>query len=585
MHAVDADGARAPVRRRCAARPSCSSRVAYLAVGAVFGAIDVVVVGVRRGGGRARVRRRRAGRLRRRQPGRGAGLRRRPPARHAGRAVRRLRGRSSALAAQLLCAVGSLLSLVAVGLPRRAGHRAGARVGHRRWSSPGCRGRRSPSRWPGRSPASRSASPPARRSRARPSTPGARRRRSPSRRCAAALAGLLALAGAPLLRGPVRRPAVRRTEARGLSGRPRGSRLVVGRRAPRAAPPRSEGRTLWRLAPAVPTITLNNGVEIPQLGFGVFQIPPEETAEATRTALEIGYRHIDTAQMYGNEKGSARPSASSGIDRGEVFVTSKLNNNRLDRDDVLRVVRPEPRRPRLRPPRPVPHPLAAAGRRRDYVADAGRRWRRSTPAAGCKAIGVSNFQPHHLRTLFAASEVRPAVNQIEVHPFLAQDELRAFDAEHEIVTEAWSPIARGKVADDPVDPRDRRAARPHAGAGDAALARPARRRRLPEVGHPQPDRGELRRSSTSSSTSADMAAITGAGPGRAHRPRPRTSSTTSRGLPSGLPERRGLHGMRPRARSPAPPRRPGPPRGPGRRACVGGAARTLLRRVGPAGRR
>ena len=115
----------------------------------------------------------------------------------------------------------------------------------------------------------------------------------------------------------------------------------------------------------VPTVTLNNGVEIPQLGFGVFQIPPEETAAATRTALEIGYRHIDTAQMYGNEKEVGQAVRESGLDRGEVFVTSKLNNNRLrPRRHPARRSTGASRRPRLRPARPVPHPLAAAGRER-----------------------------------------------------------------------------------------------------------------------------------------------------------------------------------------------------------------------------
>ncbi|TFV70282.1 aldo/keto reductase [Blastococcus sp. CT_GayMR19] len=199
---------------------------------------------------------------------------------------------------------------------------------------------------------------------------------------------------------------------------------------------------------AVPTIALNNGVEIPQLGFGVFQIKPGETAEATRTALEIGYRHIDTAQMYGNEKQVGEAVRDSGLDRGEIFVTSKVNNNRLHRDamlasfdqtladlgfDYLDLFL-------------IHWPLPAAS---DYVA----RWKvmEEIYASGrVKAIGVSNFQPAHLRNLFASSEVRPAVNQVEVSPFLVQDEIRAFDADHGIVTEAWSPIARGKVADDPV---------------------------------------------------------------------------------------------------------------------------------------
>jgi 2,5-diketo-D-gluconate reductase A len=201
-------------------------------------------------------------------------------------------------------------------------------------------------------------------------------------------------------------------------------------------------------APGVPTITLNNAVEIPQLGFGVFQIPPEETVKATTTALEVGYRHIDTAQMYGNEREVGIAVRESGIPRGEVFVTSKLNNNRLERDDILRSFDTsladlgfEYLDLFL-----VHWPLPGVS---DYVA----RWKAMEEiyASGrVKAIGVSNFQPHHLRDLFASSEVRPAVNQIEVHPYLTQDDVRAFGAEHGIVTEAWAPIAKGKVADDTV---------------------------------------------------------------------------------------------------------------------------------------
>jgi 2,5-diketo-D-gluconate reductase A len=201
-------------------------------------------------------------------------------------------------------------------------------------------------------------------------------------------------------------------------------------------------------APGVPTITLNNGVEIPQLGFGVFQIPPDETVKATTTALEVGYRHIDTAQMYGNEREVGIAVRESGIPRGEVFVTSKLNNNRLERDDILRSFDTsladlgfEYLDLFL-----VHWPLPGVS---DYVA----RWKAMEEiyASGrVKAIGVSNFQPHHLRDLFASSDVRPAVNQIEVHPYLSQDEVRAFGTDHGIVTEAWAPIAKGKVADDAV---------------------------------------------------------------------------------------------------------------------------------------
>jgi len=198
----------------------------------------------------------------------------------------------------------------------------------------------------------------------------------------------------------------------------------------------------------VPTIRLNNGVEIPQLGFGVYQVPPEDTADAVATALEIGYRHIDTAEMYGNEKGVGEAVARSGIDRGEVFVTSKLNNGFHRRDDALRA---------------FDQSLGDLGFEYldlflihwplpgidvDYI-ETWKAMEEIYASGRCRAIGVSNFQAHHLRRLFSQAQVRPAVNQIEVHPYLTQEELRAFDADHEIVTEAWSPIAQGKVLDDP----------------------------------------------------------------------------------------------------------------------------------------
>jgi 2,5-diketo-D-gluconate reductase A len=198
----------------------------------------------------------------------------------------------------------------------------------------------------------------------------------------------------------------------------------------------------------VPTIALNNGVEIPQLGFGVFQIKPEETADAVAAALEVGYRHIDTAEMYQNEKGVGEGIRRSGIDRDEIFVTSKLNNGFHAREDALQA---------------IDRTLTELGFDQvdlflvhwplpgidvDYV-ETWKAMEEIYASGRCRAIGVSNFQAHHLRRLFGDSEIRPAVNQIEVHPYLAQDALRAFDADHEIVTEAWSPIAQGKVLDDP----------------------------------------------------------------------------------------------------------------------------------------
>jgi 2,5-diketo-D-gluconate reductase A len=200
---------------------------------------------------------------------------------------------------------------------------------------------------------------------------------------------------------------------------------------------------------AVPDITLNNGQTIPQLGFGVFLVPPEQTAEAVGTALATGYRHIDTAEMYGNEREVGEAVAKSGLDRAEVFITSKLNNDSHEPDDARRA---------------FDGTLAALGT--DYVDLFLIHWPLPTRYGGdfvstwkvleefyrdgrARSIGVSNFQPHHLRSLHGQTDIPPAVNQIELHPFLTQDELRAFCAEHGIAIEAWSPIARGQVIDDP----------------------------------------------------------------------------------------------------------------------------------------
>ena len=200
--------------------------------------------------------------------------------------------------------------------------------------------------------------------------------------------------------------------------------------------------------PAVPTITLNNGVEIPQLGFGTYQIEPADTVAATRTALEIGYRHIDTAQMYGNEQEVGEAVRASGVDRDDVFVTSKLNNGfhgyeqALDAfDQTLKDLGFDYLDLFL-----IHWPLPEVG---DYV-ETWKAMEEIYRGGRVKAVGVSNFQPHHLQRLLDETELVPAVNQIEVHPYLVQDDVRAFGAEHGIVTEAWAPIARGRVLDDPV---------------------------------------------------------------------------------------------------------------------------------------
>jgi 2,5-diketo-D-gluconate reductase A len=200
---------------------------------------------------------------------------------------------------------------------------------------------------------------------------------------------------------------------------------------------------------AIPEIMLNNGRTIPQFGFGVFLIKPAETEAAVTSALEAGYRHIDTAQMYGNEKEVGQAIAKSGLDRSEVFVTTKLNNGAHMPDDARRA---------------FDGSLKALGL--DYVDLFLIHWPLPTRYDGdfvitwdtleefyrdgrARSIGVSNFQAHHLRRLHTESEIPPAIDQIEVNPYLTQDELRGFCAQHQIAVEAWSPIARGRALQDP----------------------------------------------------------------------------------------------------------------------------------------
>jgi 2,5-diketo-D-gluconate reductase A len=194
-------------------------------------------------------------------------------------------------------------------------------------------------------------------------------------------------------------------------------------------------------------ITLNNGVQIPQFGFGTFQIDPSKTKEATLAALEIGYRHIDTAEMYGNEKQVGEAVRASGLDRDEVFVTSKLNNGAHAYSQALKAF------DRTTEDLGLGHvdlflihwPLPNVG---DFV-ETWRAMEEIHHSGRARAIGVSNFQPHHLRRLGTETTIVPAVNQIEVHPYLTQDHVRAFNTEHGIATEAWSPIAQGRVLGDP----------------------------------------------------------------------------------------------------------------------------------------
>jgi 2,5-diketo-D-gluconate reductase A len=201
---------------------------------------------------------------------------------------------------------------------------------------------------------------------------------------------------------------------------------------------------------AVPTIRLNDGHDIPQLGFGVFQIEPEETARAVSDALEVGYRHIDTAEMYGNEKQVGEAVHASGLDRDDVFVTSKLNNGFHRPDDALRAF--DGTLAELAFDHVdlflIHWPLPTL-----YDGDFVSTWKvleEIRQSGRARSIGVSNFQVDHLERLAAECDVVPAVNQIELHPYLLNDEVRRYGEAHGIATEAWSPIAQGEVLDDPV---------------------------------------------------------------------------------------------------------------------------------------
>ncbi|WP_225800991.1 aldo/keto reductase [Streptomyces sp. NK15101] len=199
--------------------------------------------------------------------------------------------------------------------------------------------------------------------------------------------------------------------------------------------------------PAVPTVTLNNGVEIPQLGFGVFQVPDDETTAAVTTALEAGYRSIDTAAIYGNETGVGRALAASGLPREELFVTTKLWNADQGHDSTLRAF--DDSLAKLGLDHVDLYLIHWPAPARDLYRDSWRALERLAGEGRVRAVGVSNFQPGHLRRLMAGTTLTPAVNQIELHPGLQQTELRAFHAGHGIATEAWSPLAQGAVLDDP----------------------------------------------------------------------------------------------------------------------------------------
>lgn len=200
--------------------------------------------------------------------------------------------------------------------------------------------------------------------------------------------------------------------------------------------------------PDVASVPLRDGHRIPQLGLGVYKVASEETERVVRDAIEVGYRHIDTATLYGNEAGVGRAVRASGLARDELFVTTKVWNSDQGFDATLAA---------------FDRSLAELGL--DYVdlylihwpapslGLASETWRAFERIAGegrARSIGVSNFLPHHLEALLEHTATVPALNQIEVNPYLQQRAAQQADAAHDIVTAAWSPLARGRVLDDRV---------------------------------------------------------------------------------------------------------------------------------------
>jgi 2,5-diketo-D-gluconate reductase A len=239
----------------------------------------------------------------------------------------------------------------------------------------------------------------------------------------------------------------------------------------------------------VPTIALSDGTSIPQLGFGTYLVPPEQTADVVGQALEVGYRHIDTAQMYGNEEGVGTAVARSGVPRDELYITSKLNNGFHRPDDVRRSFDETMRRLGLEQLDLFlihwPLPTLYDG---DYVST----WKAVTELVAdgrLRSAGVSNFQPEHLDRIIDETGTAPVVNQIEIHPYFGNEAAREACHRHAVAVEAWSPLAQGAVLGDPQlnkiadghgRPVSQVVLRWHVQRGDIVFPKSTHRRRMAE---------------------------------------------------------------------------------------------------------
>jgi 2,5-diketo-D-gluconate reductase A len=193
---------------------------------------------------------------------------------------------------------------------------------------------------------------------------------------------------------------------------------------------------------SVPTVALNDGTEIPQLGFGVFKVDPADTERIVSDALEIGYRHIDTASVYGNEEGVGRAIAASGLGRGELYITTKLFNEDQGTQPAYDAIQASLERLGLEQVNLylIHWPSPA----RDLYVDSWKALEKIRENGQTRSIGVSNFLVPHLERLLAETDTVPAINQIELHPYHQQPAVTAFGREHGIATEAWGPLGQGK---------------------------------------------------------------------------------------------------------------------------------------------